>query len=164
MPLIRRTLVLVSLLAATAIVLAACGGGGGGGSSAAKANYADALNRFCTSFKGGVAKVQAATSRIPRHATRQQALGTFASAIDDYAKAIRQGLKQLDDATPPSDYRSFNDGTVKGFTAAAGRLQQDAAKARDGNVQVLSSIGQELNGIAVPDTPKDLATAASACS
>jgi hypothetical protein len=161
MPLSRRNLTLLAAFAVLAVVLAACGGGG---SSAAKANYASALNRFCTSFKGGVAKVQAATSRIPRHATRQQALGTFASAIDAYAKAIRQGVQQLDEATPPSDYKSFNDGTVKGFTAAAGRLEQDAAKARDGNVQVLSNVGQDLEGIDVPDTPKDLQQAANACS
>jgi hypothetical protein len=168
MPLTRRTLTLPAALATVALAVAGCGGSDssskGASTSAAKDDYARALNSFCTSFKQGVAGVQTAASRIPRNATAKQALGTFATAIDDYATTIRTGVSKLDGVTAPDEYKSFDSGAVKGFEDVATRLETVASKARKGDTKVLKRINSELGTISVPNPPKDLQQKATACN
>jgi hypothetical protein len=168
MSLTRRTLTLPAALATVALAFAGCGANHSSSTSASasasKDDYARALNSFCATFKQGVTSVQAAASRIPRDATPKQALGTFATAIDDYATTIRTGVSKLDGVTAPDDYKSFDSGAVKGFEDVASRLESVASKARKGDTKVLRQINDELGTINVPDPPKDLQQKATACN
>lgn len=158
----RRTAAALSCVA-LAGGLGACGGGDDGGS---KKDYQAALNTFCKSVEDGSKKVQTdavavqgTAAKDPKAAIKKigGVLGTFATTIDG-------ALTKLKSADVPSDYKSFNDGAVKGVTELVTKVQAAAKAAGTGDIQAVTSLGTTLGNIKLPDLPKELADKAPSCS
>jgi len=154
-----------ALAAAAALAVAGCGGGGDGGGGSSKKDFEAATNSFCQAVTQAAQQVQkdatslqGSASKDPKKAVRQ-----LSGALGTFAQPTRTALDKFRAADAPDQYADFHDQVVKGFGTVVSKLQEAATAAKSGNVQAISALGRSLNGIKLPDPPKEIKDNAPAC-
>jgi hypothetical protein len=153
-----------------ALVLAGCGGSDGGGDAAerepdAKAQYAQAVDGFCSDVSASVDRVQTQLSQAQTSVgdDPEKAAEAVGTALTAFAGDIERAVGELRGAEVPADYRRFHDRAVGGLGEVATALDRAGAEASDGDVGALASLGSTLQGIEVPEPPAELRRRAPAC-
>jgi hypothetical protein len=150
---------------AIAASLGAAGCGGGGDNSSSK-DYASALNTFCKTVEDGSKQVQSDATSVQGSAAKdpKTAIKKLGGVLGTFADTIDGGLGKFKQADVPSKYQDFNKNATAGIADLVGKLRSAAKSASTGNVQAITTLGNTLDGVKLPDLPKDLTKNAPACS